>query len=156
MKHPLPFIVSFHVDQQFIHKIDITPNKKATFEWHITGTGEKKLHTQIEAWMEDFINKRTSKKMLPISLKGLPPFTTKVLLELKKIPFGTTTTYQELASLVGNPKAARAVGNACARNPMLLVIPCHRVLGSNGLGGFSAGGIEVKKLLLTFEKRPLA
>ena len=70
--------------------------------------------------------------------------------ELAAVPYGQTLTYGELAARVGNPRAARAVGQAVGANPCLIVIPCHRVLASNGLGGFGCG-IERKKTLLTIE-----
>jgi methylated-DNA-[protein]-cysteine S-methyltransferase len=73
---------------------------------------------------------------------------------LSDIPFGTTVSYGQLADRAGNPRAVRAVGTACATNPLPIVVPCHRVLRSDGsLGGY-AGGIEAKRLLLDLE-RPL-
>ena len=70
--------------------------------------------------------------------------------ELSAVPFGQTLTYGELAGRIGRPKAARAVGQAVGANPCLIVIPCHRVLASGGLGGFGCG-IERKKTLLNIE-----
>ena len=70
--------------------------------------------------------------------------------ELATVPYGETLTYGELAARVGNPRAARAVGQAVGANPCIIVIPCHRVLAANGLGGFG-GGIERKKALLALE-----
>ena len=70
--------------------------------------------------------------------------------ELAAVPCGQTLAYGELAARIGKPNAARAVGQAVGANPCLIVIPCHRVLASNGLGGFGCG-IERKKLLLTLE-----
>ena len=74
--------------------------------------------------------------------------------ELKKIPKGETRTYKEIAELIGKPTAARAVANACGKNPYPITIPCHRVIRSDGgLGGYSGeGGVEKKKLLLKNEK----
>ncbi len=70
---------------------------------------------------------------------------------LREIPYGSTISYRELARRVGRPKAARAVGSANGRNPLPIVIPCHRVIASDGsLGGFG-GGIEVKQALLDLE-----
>ncbi len=70
---------------------------------------------------------------------------------LLQIPFGQTVTYSALAAAIGNPWAFRAVGNAMAANPLPIIIPCHRVIGSGGkLGGYS-GGVEKKKFLLTLE-----
>jgi methylated-DNA-[protein]-cysteine S-methyltransferase len=75
---------------------------------------------------------------------------------LLDIPFGETRSYAEIASAVGNPKAVRAVGAASGRNPISIVTPCHRVIGTNGsLTGF-AGGIETKRFLLSHEKRSRA
>ncbi|OHR19943.1 methylated-DNA--[protein]-cysteine S-methyltransferase [Corynebacterium sp. HMSC034A01] len=88
---------------------------------------------------------------VPLDLKGVTDFRASVLRELEKIPFGETTTYAELARAVGNPKAVRAVGSACATNPLPLFIPCHRVLRSDGqLGGYR-GGVEAKRFLLRME-----
>jgi methylated-DNA-[protein]-cysteine S-methyltransferase len=89
-----------------------------------------------------------------VSLDGLSPWDHKVLLTCRKIPSGRTTTYGELALRIGHPGAARAVGSALARNPIPLIIPCHRVLRTDGhLGGFSApGGLTTKQNLLRHEQ----
>lgn len=80
-------------------------------------------------------------------------FQWKVWAELQTIPYGETRSYGEIAAQIGNPKAARAVGMACSRNPVLMLIPCHRVIGRNGsLTGFGAGP-EMKEVLLDLEKR---
>ena len=71
---------------------------------------------------------------------------------IAKIPYGQTVTYGELAGSIGKPGSARTVGSACGANPLALIIPCHRVVGTQGLGGF-AGGIAVKKKLLGLEKK---
>ena len=73
---------------------------------------------------------------------------------IAEIPYGKTKTYGELAQTIGNPGAARAVGQACNANPLALIVPCHRVTGSSGLGGF-AGGCAVKKYLLEMEQLTL-
>ena len=78
-------------------------------------------------------------------------FQKKVWEEMQKIPYGKTRTYGELAEKVGNPKGARAVGMACNKNKIPVIIPCHRVVGKNGkLTGF-AGGLDIKELLLKIE-----
>ena len=91
---------------------------------------------------------------LPIDLRGLSPFTRRVWMALGLIPFGTTRTYGELAAVAGSPKAARAVGQAMARNRFPIILPCHRVMGAGGeLTGYSGGaGITTKKWLLRFEQ----
>lgn len=86
----------------------------------------------------------------PIDQKGTP-FQQKVWRELLRIPFGQTTSYANLAAAIGQPNAVRAVASANAKNPLLIVVPCHRVIGSDGkLTGFSAG-IGTKKWLLNHE-----
>ncbi|MCK5193932.1 MAG: MGMT family protein, partial [Desulfobulbaceae bacterium] len=70
---------------------------------------------------------------------------------IEEIPFGETRTYGTLAKQLGNSNLARAVGNACNKNPVALLIPCHRVVGKNNLGGF-AGGSEIKEQLLKLER----
>ena len=88
---------------------------------------------------------------LTIQPKGTE-FQTKVWNELKKIPYGTTKSYQEIANTIGNPNAQRAVGSACNKNPILLIVPCHRVISKSGnLAGF-AYGLNAKKTLLQLEK----
>jgi methylated-DNA-[protein]-cysteine S-methyltransferase len=80
------------------------------------------------------------------------PFQKKVWSELARIPYGQTRSYKEIAEAVGHPKAFRAVGNTNGKNSLPLILPCHRVIESNGgLGGFGHG-IKVKKQLLDFEK----
>ena len=70
--------------------------------------------------------------------------------EISNIPFGKTTTYKEIAIKIGHPNSSRAVANACAKNPYPVIIPCHRVISSNGkLGGYSGpGGLSEKRRLL--------
>lgn len=88
---------------------------------------------------------------VPLDLRGVTAFREAVLRELMTVPYGETTTYAELARAVGNPRAVRAVGSACATNPLPLFIPCHRVLRSDGqLGGYR-GGVEAKRVLLRME-----
>ena len=79
------------------------------------------------------------------------PFQQAVWRELEKIPYGTTLSYGEVAARVGNPAAARAVGGANGRNPLPIVVPCHRVIAGDGsLGGYT-GGVYIKKFLLALE-----
>ncbi|WP_172566141.1 methylated-DNA--[protein]-cysteine S-methyltransferase [Vibrio navarrensis] len=99
---------------------------------------------------EYFSGKRTQFD-LPIAAKGTA-FQMQVWQALTTIPYGETWSYQELANAVGNPKAVRAVGLANGKNPVSIVVPCHRVIGKNGkLTGY-AGGIERKQWLLERER----
>ncbi len=87
-----------------------------------------------------------------LEMDGLPPFHRRVYEATRTIPTGTTLTYGQVAALAGAPRAARAVGHALRRNPFPLLVPCHRVLGAGGIGGFSAdGGIATKRRLLSLE-----
>ncbi|MGH2406367.1 MAG: type II toxin-antitoxin system prevent-host-death family antitoxin [bacterium] len=88
-----------------------------------------------------------------VDLRRLGPFEGEVLARLRRIPAGAVRTYQEIARAVGQPGAARAVGAACARNPLPLLIPCHRVVRTDGgLGGYSLrGGVALKRRLLEAE-----
>jgi O-6-methylguanine DNA methyltransferase len=88
---------------------------------------------------------------LPLSLKGTP-FQMKVWQSLREIPYGETKSYKEIAQMIGNPKAVRAVGSANNQNPVPIVIPCHRVIGTSGsLVGYG-GGLDKKEILLSLEK----
>lgn len=88
---------------------------------------------------------------LPIDQKGTP-YQKKVWDELVKIPYGETISYQELARRVGNVKGCRSAGGACGANNIMIIVPCHRVIGKNGkLTGFG-GGLSVKEKLLQLEK----
>lgn len=86
---------------------------------------------------------------LPIHMEGTA-FRRKVWNALMNIPYGNTLTYGELAKATGSPDSARAAGSACGANPVLIIVPCHRVVGKNGLAGY-AGGIDAKKILLKIE-----
>ncbi|MFZ3071779.1 MAG: methylated-DNA--[protein]-cysteine S-methyltransferase [Thermodesulfobacteriota bacterium] len=71
-------------------------------------------------------------------------FEIKVWAALSRIPYGETKTYSDVAREIGSNNGARAVGGACGKNPLPIIVPCHRVVGTNGLGGYSAGGVETK------------
>src|SRR4029077_4137175 len=88
---------------------------------------------------------------LALDLRAAPDFYRRVLAELAAVPYGTTTTYGALAAQVGAPKAARAIGTVMNRNPVPIVLPCHRVVGANGsLTGYG-GGLPRKEWLLRLE-----
>ena len=100
--------------------------------------------------LQEYFERRRQRFTLPVAPGGTP-FQHRVWRELRQIPWGTTTTYREIAERIGQPAAVRAVGHANGRNPVAIVIPCHRVVGANGrLTGY-AGGIAVKRRLLQHE-----
>lgn len=90
---------------------------------------------------------------LPLNPKGTP-FMLRVWEALRRVPYGSTASYKAIAEAVGNPRACRAVGLANNRNPLPIVIPCHRIVGSDGsLVGY-AGGLGMKERLLLLERSP--
>jgi len=110
---------------------------------------EKPFAVAKEQLLDYFAGERKSFS-LPLKPNGTE-FQLQVLDELQKIPYGTTTSYGDIANRIGRPKAVRAVGAANGRNPLPIVIPCHRVIGASGdLTGFG-GGIPTKKALLQLE-----
>lgn len=112
---------------------------------------------RISSWIKNFLDgKENSAGELPVDLSPVTPFARKVLLAARSIPRGTTISYAGLAKISGNPKAARAVASVMRNNPLPLIIPCHRVIRSNGsIGGFmgkqSGKEVELKKRLLERE-----
>ena len=105
----------------------------------------------IEQLNEYFTGKRKEFE-LPLAPRGTP-FQQKVWAQLQKIPYGQTRSYKDIAQAVGSPKAFRAVGMANNKNPIAIVIPCHRVIGADGsLVGYG-GGLGMKQSLLDLEKR---
>lgn len=107
----------------------------------------KECTTQIE----EYLSGKRKKFKVPLLIHGTD-FQKKVWKEMAKIPYGKTVSYKKLACRMGNPLAYRAVANACGANKIPIIIPCHRVVSSNGFGGYSAG-IEIKKELIKIESR---
>jgi methylated-DNA-[protein]-cysteine S-methyltransferase len=104
---------------------------------------------QARRWLADWFRGREPR--IPIKL-DVSPFVRRVYGVVRRIPRGKVLSYGEVAEAAGKPGAARAVGNAMARNPICLVIPCHRVVAAQGLGGFGGeGGPAQKRLLLGLE-----
>lgn len=114
---------------------------------------EKVLSPFTDQFMEYFSGKRI-RFDLPYLLE-LPEFSMKVLEFIKEIPYGSCLTYKQVAEKIGKPGAARAVGQAMSRNPLPIFLPCHRVVGKKGLGGYT-GGLEWKIYLLNLEGAAVA
>ena len=100
--------------------------------------------------INQYFNKQRDSFNVEIDLR-LPKFYNKILYQVSKIKYGETISYKELATKVGHPRSARAAGSANAKNPIPLLIPCHRVIMSNGRIGDYAGGHNLKKMLLNHE-----
>jgi O-6-methylguanine DNA methyltransferase len=115
---------------------------------------DKNLLRPLQKQIIAYFKGKPTRFNTPLVLDSLPAFTRKVLAACRKIPSGKTVSYSQLAGMIGKPRASRAVGSALARNPIPLIIPCHRVIHSDGsLGNFSAaGGSNTKKKLMNLEK----
>ncbi|MFQ5689459.1 MAG: methylated-DNA--[protein]-cysteine S-methyltransferase [Gemmatimonadota bacterium] len=105
----------------------------------------------IEAQLGEYFEGRRAQFEISVDLSGLSAFERRVLEGVRQVPFGQVIPYSELARRIGTPRGARAVGNALGRNPVAIVIPCHRVVRRDGsLGGYT-GGLHYKRHLLTIE-----
>ncbi len=105
---------------------------------------------QARGQLEEYFAGKRQDFDLPLNPKGTP-FQQRVWLALRRIPYGSTATYGEIAAELGNPQSGRAVGAANGRNPISIIVPCHRVVGSDGkLVGY-AGGFSAKRWLLDHE-----
>ena len=106
---------------------------------------------QMRRELDEYFEGRRQQFDIETDVRGIPAYYAKVLAELAHVEYGHTTTYGALAALTGNPRAARAVGTVMNRNPIPIVLPCHRVIGASGsLTGYG-GGLERKELLLRLE-----
>ena len=117
--------------------------------------GLRLLATRLQEYAEGHL---VDFRDVKIDTSRLAPFHRRVVQQCRRIPYGKTISYGELAARAGSPSAARAVGNVMARNRVPLIVPCHRVVAVGGrLGGFSAiGGVNTKQRLLEMESRPRA
>ncbi|WP_026886302.1 methylated-DNA--[protein]-cysteine S-methyltransferase [Clostridium beijerinckii] len=128
----------------FANKIEL--NNELNIE-----ANETELLRETIKQLEEFFEGKRNCFDLPLEPKGTE-FQKKVWDALQKIPFGETRSYGEIAKTIGNEKASRAVGMANNKNPIPIIIPCHRVIGANGkLVGY-AGGLDIKEKLLKIEK----
>ncbi len=143
----LPIVGSLKLtsrDGKTISQIDVVKGKS-------TGMNPffESCYEELKAYLE---GKKTELE-LPLDMKGLTPFQMKVLKEMKKIPRGEVRSYGELAQAMKS-RAFQAIGSACGKNPFMLIYPCHRVVGTNGPGGF-AHGLKMKSELLKLEGHSL-
>ncbi len=139
--------IAVFAENEKIVRLDLKTKEKAD-----SAITEKVLFKAEKQLCEYFSGKRKSFD-LEYEFSGTE-FQKAVWRELEKIPFGKTKTYGEIAKEIGKPKAGRAVGSACNKNPIAIIVPCHRVIGTNGkLIGFACG-TETKKWLLGHEEKP--
>jgi methylated-DNA-[protein]-cysteine S-methyltransferase len=98
-----------------------------------------------------FAGEPTSFADVQLDLEGTTPFQRDAAEVLRSVPWGEVVTYGELAELAGYPRAARAAGTFCAHNRFSLFLPCHRVVGAGGIGGYGSLGVDYKRKLLRLE-----
>ncbi len=146
-----PSRLSLHVDVTVadgaLQKVVFVPQAK-----DVTLTVHGSPFVELLRWFEAYASGSPPSFLLPLALSSISPFRQKVLQELQKIPFGNQMSYAQVAQAIENPRAARAVGNACRVNPLPLVIPCHRVIQSGGAVGKFAYGVACKRALLAYEE----
>ena len=114
------------------------------------GTRNDRAFAHVARQLDEYFAGKRRRFELDLAPAGTP-FQKQVWAQLAKIPFGATTTYGALAAKLGKPAASRAVGRANATNPIALVVPCHRVIGTDGTLTGYAGGLPVKRRLLELE-----
>ena len=116
-----------------------------------TSSNETDFYKRIRTQLDEYFSGKRKVFDIKITQNGTD-FQKKVWKELLKIPYGETLSYSEIAQNIGNENASRAVGGACNKNPIMIVVPCHRVIAKNGnLTGF-AYGLTMKEFLLNLEK----
>jgi O-6-methylguanine DNA methyltransferase len=120
----------------------------ARADFTVTRGGERVAEAATQ--LREYFTGRRKQFQLDVDLQLVSDFTRSVLEETRRIGFGRVCTYRQVAELIGKPHASRAVGNALGKNPVPIVVPCHRVVASNGLGGFT-GGLSFKRKLLAIE-----
>lgn len=144
-------LLTLAADEQGLRRINFETSRKPVFigsDWNRDPDYFKNIKAQLRA----YFNGELKQFDLPLAPEGTA-FQQAVWKTLQTIPYGTVTTYQWVADQIGNPKAVRAVGGANGKNPIAIVIPCHRVIGSDGsLTGFG-GGLDVKQRLIGLERQ---
>ena len=133
---------------------DPEPDREVEQLSRLLGTRILRVAKPVDAarrQLDEYFEQRRTEFDLPLDLRLSAEFSRRVLEELAKVPYGETTTYGQLATRAARPRAARAVGTVMNRNPIPIVLPCHRVVGSTGsLVGYG-GGLQRKEQLLTLE-----
>lgn len=112
--------------------------------------------TSVAEQLNDYFNGKRNRFEVPLDFSGVSPFTQAVLAATNEVPFGRLSTYREIAERIGQPKATRAVGNALGRNPIPVIVPCHRIVRSDASIGGYTGGLGIKEKLLKLEGVGLA
>ncbi len=133
--------LTIYENEGFIVRVDFSENKT---------TSKSPLILECKKQLDEYFQKKRKEFDLPLKPQGTK-FQTDVWNALRTIPYGECVSYKDVATMINNPKAVRAVGGANNKNPIAIIIPCHRVIGSDGkLVGYG-GGIDIKINLLELE-----
>ena len=143
-------VLELETESNFVSRIKFREGDSLQLCKEIKKVGESPTLTEASKQIDEYFNGNRKFFDIPFKL-NVPPFYKKVLLEVKKIKYGETASYGKIARMAGNNKAVRAVGTANAKNPLPIIIPCHRIISSNdNIGGYS-GGLDKKLYLLDHE-----
>lgn len=138
-----PYFIGIEIDDNYIVQLSINETTQQDSDF-------SPLHVEAFKQLEEYFKTERTSFDLPIQLVGTP-FQKKVWQQLLDIPYGQVINYEQLAQRIEQPTAFRAVGNANGKNPLPIIVPCHRVINKNGhIGGYT-GGVEVKETLLKLE-----
>ena len=143
-------VLKLEAESNFISRIKFIEGDSLQLFKEIKKVGESPTLTEASKQIDEYFN--GTRKLFEIPFKlNVPPFYRKVLLEVQKVKYGDVASYGKIAQMAGSNKAARVVGTANAKNPLPIIIPCHRIISSNGnVGGYS-GGLDRKLFLLDHE-----
>ena len=143
-------VLELEAESNFISRIKFKEGNSLKLYKESKHNGQSPILVKASKQIDEYFYGNRKLFELPFKL-NVPPFYKKVLLEVKKIKYGETASYGKIATMAGNNKAVRAVGTANAKNPLPIIIPCHRIISSNGnIGGYS-GGLDKKLYLLNHE-----
>ena len=143
-------VIELEAEFNFISRIKFKEGNSLQLCKESKQNSESPILVKASKQINEYFNGNRKLFEIPFKL-NLPPFYKKVLLEVKKIKYGETASYRKIARMAGNNKAVRAVGTANAKNPLPIIIPCHRIISSNdNIGGYS-GGLDKKLYLLDHE-----
>ena len=143
-------VLELEAESNFISRIKFREGDSLKLCKEIKKVGESPTLKEASKQIDEYFN--GTRKLFEIPFKlNVPPFYRKVLLEVQKVKYGDVASYGKIAQMAGSNRAARVVGTANAKNPLPIIIPCHRIISSNGnVGGYS-GGLDRKLFLLDHE-----
>ncbi len=144
--------IKIEAKDKYIIGVDFVSENTVQLD-EINNENEKIIIKKCKSELEEYFNGKRKKFDLDIKFVNGTEFQKNVWNELCKVNYGETVSYKEIAERIGNPKACRAVGGANNKNPIAIIVPCHRVIGKNGTMVGYANGIDKKAFLLSLEKK---